>query len=170
MKNKSTIYALLVVVLLIWGYISYKIYLGVKGDEVAVPMVARTIKTKQTNKIDDSNYELALDYRDPFLNKAKAIESVNINYGNKSHYVALLNTKSVVSKPVIIQEPINWDLITFKGCIKNPTTNKIIAMVQIHSNQHLLSEGAVSEGVKVLKLYKDSIRVVYKNETKTITR
>lgn len=169
MKNKTTTYALLGVVLLIWGYISYKIYSGIKGDDIVIPQTSTISKLKDTTKTVDENYELILNYRDPFLNKLKQTEPL-LNSIQRPKINTVNSGKVVKTKPVVIQEPIHWETIVFKGCIKNPTTNKTIAMVQFENMQHMLAEGSEIKGLKLLKIYRDSIKVTYKNVSKTLLK
>lgn len=176
MKNKTTTYALLALVLCLWGYIVYKIYMGVKGDDIVVPVAStksKPVKEKEPMAID--NYELSLNYRDPFLGKQAAS---HVGSSSSSAYTG--TPRPVVARPRVVTptvvapprpvETIDWSVIRFNGIMKNPTTNKMISIVMVNNQQYMLGEGGVGGGVKVLKVYKDSLRISYKNINKTITR
>lgn len=174
MKNKTTTYALLALVLCLWGYIVYKIYMGVKGDDVALPVAAAKSKpSKEKEPMAIDNYELSLNYRDPFLGKQGASTVVSsAAYSGTPRPVVVrprVAAPAVVSPPKP-QEAIDWSVIRFHGIMKNPTTNKMISIVMVNNQQYMLGEGGVGGGVKVLKVYKDSLRISYKNINKTITR
>ena len=167
MKNKTTTYALIVVVLLLWGYIVYKIYAGVSGDETPEATVVRSkpqVKESIALKVED--YTLNLNYRDPFLGKAAQQNVERPKVTQRSQQVRPLVQRAPVPPP----EVIDWSFIQFKGIMKNPTSQKIVSIVIINNAQYMLEEGAIGGGVKVIKVYKDSLKVSYKNIKKTITR
>lgn len=155
--------------MLIWGYITYKIYMGIKGEDIPIPVVAVGTKSRENKEVALEQYELTLNYKDPFLGKVVVAEQQrNTTVPIQKPRSQMVNR--ALAKPEIVKDVINWEFIKFQGVMRNSASTKVVSMVLINNMQHLLSEGEMAEGVKVLKVYKDSIKVTYKKTTKTITR
>ena len=66
MKNQKAVYLLLPVVLIVWGAIFYKIYFGIKGNDLQRTFkVPEKVVQEKSREIE--TYNLSLNYRDPFL-------------------------------------------------------------------------------------------------------
>jgi len=67
-NNKYAPYILGPIVLVIWGTIFYKIYQAIYGEEdLAIPTITQTFTPKDSSTT--SQYQLLLNYKDPFTGK-----------------------------------------------------------------------------------------------------
>src|SRR6185369_15425411 len=100
MKSKRAVFILLLLVIIIWGLIAYRIYSTIKSDEIS------PIKNDFVNNFEsvspNEDFKLVANYRDPFLGK---LMDVNV-------------TRSKAKVPVAII-PLQWPEIKYKGIIKN---------------------------------------------------
>jgi len=82
-----------------------------------------------------------------------------------------MSTKKVVhtSLPVINKPIMNWSFIQYSGYIRNPSTKKLITMLNINGRNETLAEGQVVGEVKLLKNLRDSIKISYNGKIKFIT-
>lgn len=171
MKNKTTTYGLMLLVLFLWGYIVYKIYKGVTGDDAPLPVnTEKKTTVKESVAVDVDEYTLSLAYRDPFLGKAADSHVDRPRAALPRSGVRVSVATPRVQAPAATTEPIDWSFIQFKGIMKNPSSQKMVSIVMINNAQYMLEEGALAGGIKMLKVYKDSLKISYKNVKKTITR
>jgi len=166
MKNKKLVYILLPVAILIWGGIIFKIisyYFDKNTPDIV--MTDNTMMNFPKNAID--TFSLLLNYPDPFL-KSMAVFSNpgNVSYqrNNSKSTVGLnnRNTKEIVK--------VNWPAIVYGGIIKNKESKKTCSIVKINGVEHIMSVGDVYNDVHLLKLYKDSVVVSFKNNKKTFVK
>ena len=160
MKNKKLTYFLIALVVFVWGLIFYNIFKGVfNGNKNYVIANIQKKKVKDIIITPDT-FTIKANYRDPFLTKT---------------YVAKKTKKKIVKKPVIKKPiepkpPIRWPVIKYLGSIKNQKTNKEVAIININGKEKLISVGDTVTGVRLLKIYGDSVQVVYQKEKKVIRK
>lgn len=136
MRNKSIINFLLVLLVVIWGTVIWKVCKkmepinNVKKDNITV-----SISEKQ-------RYELMLNYRDPFLGEDNSKISMSINTDKKG--------KSQVPEDV----PINVTL-KYRGVIKKG--KKEYAIIDNGANREIFFQGETIDGFLVSKITNDSI-------------
>ena len=142
MKNKKMVYILMPVVLLIWGYIGFKIF-NYGEDEMDVePIRIDQIITDQEEK--QTSKTLALNYADPFL---KGIRNTSRKQSNRE----------VSRKPKKVSTPVNWGDITYNGFIKNQKNAKKIALLNVNGKQSLAAKGDRVQQVSVVLIQQDSV-------------
>ncbi|WP_149915195.1 hypothetical protein [Sphingobacterium cavernae] len=165
MKNKFLTYGLIVTVVGIWGYVIYKIFQATQPEETVVA-IAKNRDIKEENlsyytikKLDS----LQLNYRDPInhksnlktLNKEQTkAATVEDNYANTENY------NYVEPEPEI--------QIAYLGFIKNEKTNKNTAILQIQDKQYMVGQHESIQGIKLLSIHDDYIRIKTAGEQKTI--
>lgn len=157
MKNKKVTYLLILVVLIVWGLIIYRIFQSV-GDNESVEIITAPAKKEVYNdfEIRRDTTHLMLNYRDPFgLTKQKDTSNVKVG-------TALIKNRNVI-KPAI-----NWGFIKYSGYVRNPGTKKLIAIVKINGKSIMMSEGETMEKVKLIRNMRDSIKVGFSGATKFI--
>jgi len=157
MKNKKMVYLLGLVVVLLWGFIIYKLFDAASGGDTDTGVVADQPKKEVYNDfavVEDTTH-LLLNYRDPF-GIVKRKDTVTVK---KSR--AKINVLSVKSA-------INWSFIKYSGFVRNPDSKKIIALLSINGKNVMMTEGETSGSVKLLKNMRDSIQVFYSGQTKFI--
>lgn len=164
MKNKKTAYYLIPVVLLLWGYIGYKIFNGLSSDDDTVHYnsVVKTVL------VDDSVvYEkpiLLFTYSDPFLDR-----SVLENAKERKSEAISNRTKSTRNKKAVKRvRNINWSFVQYNGNIK--AKNDKVALLVINKKNSILKVGEEMNEVFVQAIYDDSVRVKYHEQEKTILK
>jgi hypothetical protein len=161
MKSKALTYTLIVSVIAVWGIIFYRVFLTVNNDEDYL----QTAKAPQKEALTDYRLSdtgtLVLNYRDPFLGISKKEEPKNMEKSFKPASVQMEDSSA--------KEAINWDFIKYNGFIVNPANKKVISIVSIHGTEKMMTVGEVSGGVKLLRNFKDSVKVSYKGETRFIS-
>lgn len=160
MKNKTTTYGLLVAVLFIWGYVFYKAIDSVAASDNTgniVKPVKDRIAAPDISLMPDT-FTLMADYRDPFLDKPYTETSIDTSRRN------IISTP----KPVKIEPYIDWSIIRYSGVIQNANSKQAIALVNIKGKDYMMTEGAVNDGVKLIKNQKDSIKVLFQGKSKFI--
>ncbi len=114
-------------------------------------------------------YALIASYRDPFLGKSAAVNTSNFP------------RKTLVMKPVIKAAPkpitppkpivyIDWSFIQYNGLISNKGTAKLIGLLKIKGEDHIVSKNTTVSDVKITFLSKDSVGVIYQEQKKMIGR
>ena len=159
MKNKKAAYLLLPIVILIWGYIGYRVIDYVEDDPISPVSHAVKVDPVIHSEVPDE-FELLLNYRDPFLGDVeKPMKKASLKNDQ--------NPK--VQKPAIATE-VPWPKIAYGGMIKSNNTGINLASINIGGSSHMLRGGEIADGVKVLFIYRDSVRVEFANSKKTIVK
>lgn len=149
-KNQKT-YALLAVVLTVWGILGFKIVKGMgpniaEKEEIHLgrPYVAKTVAKRKTISI-------AANYRDPFLGTPPK------NVGPKSK----VKPNKVKSKPPKKN-------IAYSGSVAQNGTKKRMFFVTINGQQHIMAKNQKINEVTLLWGNRESIKVKYPGHTETI--
>ncbi len=163
MRNKKLTYILIPVVILLWGYIFYKIFWGARNTNEYVNY--RQIKADTlTIKPEEFEYDLLVNYTDPFLKnrtvKRDAIKKQN-EQTNQSRRVNTRRRRTQATR---------WPNIKYGGIITNESSEKITILVEIDNSKCLMNIGEERKGVIIMHYYPDSIIVKYKEEEKTILK
>lgn len=149
MKNKRNTYILLVVVLIIWGLIAYKIISSLSSDDAEIPQQNTDVSfhPKPLKKADTFN--IKTHERDPFL--------------------GTIEKPKKPSKPrVIHKEPEIEIPISYSGFIKDQNTGQKVFFVHINNQQYLMKVNEVIDNVKLVKGNENEITVSYNKNRKTI--
>lgn len=151
MKNKKTVYILMPVVLLIWGYIGFKIFTYGEDEEDAQPIRIDEIITDKDEKAVSK--ALALNYADPFL---KGIRNTARNE----------SVEPIKSKPKKDVVPVHWGDISYNGFIKNQNNAKKIALLNVDGKQLLAGKGDQIRQLLVVSIQQDSVLLQKENTRK----
>lgn len=162
MKNKKMTYILVVVVLVIWGLIIRTVISSVSnGDEVVPVTAAKSAKEPYNDyTLPKDTTHLLLNYRDPF-GLVKFKDTAEVRVKSISH-------KSLAAIP--LKPAMNWSFIKYSGYIHNPTSRKLIALVNINGKNIMLSEGETKDQVRLIKNMRDSIKIIFNGQTKFIVK
>jgi hypothetical protein len=154
MKNKKLAYILLPVVLLVWGIVGYKLYVKFFGEEDAIVASTEIVSEDKANAITD-HFEIANNYRDPFLGNAVREAVVS-----SQPTTAPLQRQTVVIPPVM-KPVVYWPAIKVGGIVNEKKFMGIISGKNV-----LLSKGEQALGVTFVKSSKDSVWFKFSNEQK----
>jgi len=147
--NKKRVHIILIPsVILIWILVLHRIF-SLTGSVSNQPDLNLLLpEPAESNLFASENMELLLNYRDPF--------------GTIEYFIRERIDFEPVPEPVFITEEIMpIPSIRYIGLIeKNDNTNGI-AMALINERSRLLQEGDTLMGLKVKKIYRDSIIVEF---------
>lgn len=166
-NNKVTIYILLALVIGIWGYVLYTVFLKVNDD----PVVSTVMNSKK-NEHENLDYyrwkeDLVYDtiYRSPFLLAKSTIEgepSTSIPPAPVSAYAAQPNYNALAYAPAMD--------IRYLGFIENEQQKQRIAILQINGKQYYMRTQQQHDGVKLLVIDTESIKIKTAYQTQTIQK
>lgn len=151
LKGKKSIYVLLPINLIIWGYIGFKIYSAMNEEEGFIPQEYTISKTKLM-KEDSTHYTLSLNYKDPFLKQ----EYNSIDYSKKS-----LSNRNSTSTPTTLPNgnsvATEQKDIKFLGIIENKTSGVKTALISINGISHIIRKGETIVGFYVKSIDNENI-------------
>jgi len=161
MKKKINI-LLLLAVLSLWGIAGYRFFkifflkphnivAAARNYTGAVPLITRD--TFVLNPVS----------RDPFLDRSQQ-EIVPAKASLKSSG----NRHAVFNKNIVVM-PLQWPAVSYYGYIK-PAKNEELAMIKINNVLFKMHEKDSKESITLKKIYKDSVRIMYNKQLKTIMR
>jgi hypothetical protein len=164
MKNKKLLYILIPITLLVWGLIVYRIVGAMQGEET-LSNFSPVVYTKPESENILDTFSISGNYPDPFLRK-------NLTHTTPVNNSQTQPQKNVPKQPTV--QPIKNNplsvlpKIAYLGIIKNQKQNKQIALIQINDNLNNMKLGDKIEGVELLKVFKDSIIVVFQKQKITV--
>lgn len=137
-KNVKT-YLLLGVVLIIWGFIGFKVFKTIsKKPEIPVVQPSTRVRQKTLKKKD--TFTLMANYRDPFLG-------------------TLPGTKKKAVKQTVNKKPKVRQAIVYSGLVSQSKSGKTRYFVTIDGKQHIMSINEEINGVTLLNGNSQSIKV-----------
>ncbi|MGB0177133.1 MAG: hypothetical protein ACPF9D_08200 [Owenweeksia sp.] len=167
MKKKGQMVILAPLVLIIWGVIGYRIYKAVKGNSEVSVVTAPVLPAKKA-EVETKAYELALNYDDPFLKNTRRYVPPPVNNGTPAPAAAQRNKPKVIK--TVTKIPVQWPKVVYHGLISHKgdktTLFLVVSSLDSVSWPHFMEVGDVSNDLKLLKAFPDSIWMTYKEEDK----
>ncbi|NAS32034.1 hypothetical protein GTQ40_13695 [Flavobacteriaceae bacterium R38] len=152
MKNKRNTYILLVLVLVVWGMIGYRIFSSLGSDNNAVQTKNVTVNFKPKAIKDQDTFSIGNYSRDPFLGTFK------------------IKPKPVKKRQIsAVKKEIQWPAVRYSGLIGAVNSDQQIYFVFVDNVQYLMKLKDEMNGVKLLKASKERITVSFQKQQKTIT-
>jgi hypothetical protein len=168
MNNNKTKYLLGILLALIWGMVSYRVYAKyfTKND---VPLNTIPVNMQEQSLLKIDSFELFLNYKDPFQ-YAEIETSVRSNFQAEAvsyRYpsVSIEAPKQAPPPPL----PVVFPEILYKGNIKSKS-GRVVALVSINGDNSNIAIYENRSGVQIMGIYEDSIQIQYKNAGKTILK
>jgi hypothetical protein len=162
MKNKKVTYILIPLTLLIWGLIIFRVIDNFKQPQNA-DFKSAVNKRDVNQYLSKDTTSLLLNYPDPFLHRnVQSGRSISTDEGS-------INGENV-NLSVVTKAQVVFPLITYSGIIVNSKSKLKTGLVKIASKDYLVKEGETVDGEKILKLYPDSVIILYKANKKTILK
>lgn len=166
MKNKKTIYFLLPVVIGIWALIGFKIFNYKNDDNNSFGTLENKNNDNNTESLNE-NYNLLLNYPDPFLKRKRSYRAVNSNSSvNNTSSNKTSNRKTGNNKPVAKES--SWPEIEYLGRVKNDHDSRELAFIIIDKKEKLIEPGIIINDVKILAIEGKKITVEFNNEKREI--
>ena len=157
MKKRKTLYIMLPLVILVWGFVCYQLF----SSFFTTPNYAKA-EVKQEVKITEIKKEtflLVANYRDPFLGK-KARSRIKKTVAGTSERTTVSTVKTTK----------NWPSISYKGMIKNNNSEKKVGIFNVNGKEYLIKEKETVNEITFLSINKSKVSVRYQIELKTITK
>ncbi len=172
MKNKKTTYLLVILTVVVWGAIIYRIIDHIHGSN-DVPRSSLLIPdTEPLFSEIDTAYTLKLNYKDPFLKGGNSYTRTAT--GTKKEPVRQSNNirRRIYqsNQPKVETKKTDWPDIQFSGIILNEKTNEKLGLVQVKTESFLFRVNETRNEIQLLELYPDSVIVKFQNEVKTIKK
>lgn len=172
MGKKAKLYAIVLINLLAWGYVGYKVYGALQGDE-DVPFTSNNMPVK---KIDDvvteEKLDLSLNYPDPFLKNGNFSTGRNTNNASSSSSPKTNQAKSApaVIKPVVSATVAPALNVRYLGLLKNNDKGTQTAMLNVNDRSVFAKLNDVIEGYTIIEVNKDAIRIKKGKEILTVSK
>ena len=154
MKKKLT-FPLLILVLVLWGAIFYRIFSGLGTDREVKPLQKAPVSDGRAAEwaADDT---LLLDYRDPFLTEVREMP-----VAAEDHVIA--------DDGYIEETPyVDWSQIQYLGSVNNSGSGESIALVMINGREYMLTPGETVDGFTLVRQKGSSIDMKYLGQETTI--
>lgn len=152
-KQLKTI-GLLVVVIIIWGYLIYKVIASLNPDDSsgAIQNQLPTFK-KNTKQVVQEKFDLHIPDRDPFL------DIVLVKPKPKKR-----ETRTKLSRNKVDLNSI-WSNITYKGMIAKKSSNQYLYLIDIKNKEVILKAKQSYQEYKLVNANEESITLKYKSYT-----
>lgn len=156
-NNKKAIWILLPAVLSLWGIIAFRVSKAMGDDEKTLTVAATTIPVVQS-KVDNLDYELMLNYNDPFLKGRKVVVKEVVPKPSSK-------PKKTEVKKTVKKLPLKWPDIHYHGLIGSKGGGSTI-ILNVVGQSWFMSAGELKEELKLLKVHEDSVVIEYKGKEK----
>lgn len=168
MGKKGKLYLLIVVNLIAWGYVCFKVYTALQGDEDVSMNYEKTNlhKIEQTGKTE--NEVLSLNYPDPFLKNGNfastSAKISSLNYSSNNGAKKILTTSIAKATPSVVVQTID---IKYLGLIKNSEKGNQTAMLNFNGKSVFAKQGDVVDGYSVKQINNENI-ILLKGKEKIV--
>lgn len=145
-KNKRSSFILIPLLLLVWGYLVFKIYILTVGIKTVEPERAKTKRiTKISNPIKE---KLSFGYRDPFL----------------SGFGESYQLSDDAPEPIYTPPMKSNNKLLYLGRVTSNNSGLIYFNFKVDNEYLLLQKGERKNGLEIISIYTDSVKVLYNNE------
>lgn len=156
MSKKAKLYLLIFINLIAWGYVGYRIYGALQGDDDTTFETAnRSIQKIDEVKKDDS-IVLSLNYSDPFLKGGSFAKEHKQNSSFTKDNIITPAVKQAVKTPSVVSSTA-LD-IKYIGLVKNYDKGTQTAMISINGKSYFANQKDVVEGFTVIEISKDFVK------------
>jgi len=153
-RHKEIVLGLLVVV--VWGGIGYKVISFLGEDSPNEVLTQFFAYEKSGISVSKNMFSIDANYADPFL-KSMEVESLEpYTEPSPEFQPAEYSSFSV----------IKWPEIGFSGIIQTSDKTKKFGMVKVFGNDYFIKEQDTIMGIRVLAIYRDSIKLEYSDSIK----
>lgn len=167
MKSKGVTYVLAVLVIIIWGTIVYRVFFHTEEMEIYENVNVPEFSDKPLDH--ESDYQLQLDYSDPFhVSASKKSNPVVTTQDKNRKTTQKANNKPHNTNSSVQNLNIEWPQMKYGGLIVS--NNNRTAIININGKSCFLTEGQSIEGITITSITSESITVTYKNHSKTINK
>ena len=110
-------------------------------------------------KVNTDTFNLYADYPDPFLpDDSTAAGQTTVKTANSPAAAGPVAPESHPTDQIVA------GMIQYNGMISNPKKKSRVAIITLHGKEYMVREHDKVEDVKILKIEKNRIEIVYKGE------
>lgn len=162
LRNKKTV-GLLLLVVIVWGIIGYKIYSHLASSDFGTVRKQTQMRKKNDNTAERLHFSLS--YADPFL-KNVTVEKVELQ---RAIQKVTLQAKRIPieTKPVQL---IDWSLLKYYGVMNNASRAVKTGIVRFDEEDFFVREGDRVDIFTVVDVRDDSIKLRFENSTRYIKK
>jgi hypothetical protein len=175
MNKKLKLYLLIFINAMAWGYVGFKIYNVLRGEDEA-PFETTNYILKPVSEIEKKEEQnLSLDYEDPFLKNFLSRNTTSKHLNEPSNYsqkqVNHLSTiaKSTVAKTNSVSAAVTLS-ITYSGLVKNSSNGTETAFLNINGKSVLVKKNDIVEGYLIKMIDNNSINLIKGKEKLVINK
>lgn len=165
MKNRKTAWILLPGVLLIWGFLGWKLYAAINSNDEVTAVASDTLPVNQVQAAVPDTYQLLLDYPDPFLG-SKLPTSTNYRTSDKHSTTSPKETPHIPE----ITVAASWPDVAYSGLVFSQSEGKMLGFLTIDGKSNFVQNGDVIGEVVVKKLWKDSVSITWNKQTRVFRK
>ncbi len=162
MSKKAKLYLLIIINLIAWGYVGYRIYGALQGDDdVAFESTNMPLKKINEDKKEDS-VVLKLNYADPFLKGGNFAKEYKVKTEHTSSHQSVNHSPKPIQVVQIKKNetaPVSLD-IKYIGLIKNNDTGTQTALISINGKSYFVKSKDVVEGAVIKEISSDYISIL----------
>jgi len=157
MKNKHSLWTLICLTVVLWGYIIFRLLI-IQPDDRDFAMEKTESEEFPVSTLSKNELPtIELNYPDPYPVRAELKNNLNFELKNKT--IEINAPKKV--KPI-------WPEVTYRGRIISQ--GKAIYLVSINDKQKNMTVGEIDNEVMLYSGFADSIILHFKEDTKIVKR
>lgn len=174
MEKKGKLYFLILINLISWGYVGYRVYSAIKGEDDLSLVAQDTSFDKIESIYSKDSIHLKLDYPDPFLKTGKfnAVKSENITEAiSRKSLHSNQNISNNKEKKKNINSGLNIQSqpkeMKYLGLLSNSDKGTKTALLSVNSKTSIVKIGDLIEGYTV-NFISSSELILVKNKEKLV--
>ena len=158
MSKKAKLYLLIIINLLAWGYVGYRIYAALQGDSDIEFDSTKTVINKIEETKKEDSIVLSLNYLDPFLKGGNFSKQHKNHSSSSSNNGLSQKTEKPIIKTPSIAASVTID-IKYVGLVNNNDKGTQTAMVSINGKSYFVKQKDMIEGYSCLEITKGFIKL-----------
>ncbi len=158
MNERKRMFILIPILILVWGLVIYHVYDAVSDDVTPIVQTNEAYVAIPEKLVE---FELALNYPDPFLQTAMAKPVV---VAKKSP------TRTNKRKPEKRVQTVPKPALRYSGRIENLESNEERHLISVNGNPQIVTLGQEVDGVVLKKVFADSVEFKWNKETIFVRR
>ncbi len=167
LKSKKSIYILIPINILIWGFFIYRFYVAYNETELPITHEME-VSVKLDDLKDSINYKLDLAYDDPFL-KEEPKGRIQKQGGVTKQEKPIAKLEKESKRPKEETAKVIPD-IKYLGLVKNSASGFATAIVTINGSSKLIKQDEIIDGLCFKNFTSENLTVLWNKEKIVITK
>ena len=161
MQRNSTKYLLSIAVILIWGVIVYKLYFMITVESTVGNVSIGNGGRSSVKSAALDTFSLQSGGVDPFF---RQLTSNGNTGGNRFAKKSELKVRKVATSSFL------WPIVHYIGIVSRSSGQKQSVIISINGISYILQKGDNVNGMEMVNVAADSVKMRYSNETKYFVR